>query len=366
MSTERIETVIIGAGQAGLATGYHLQRCGRPFVILEGNERVGDGWRQQWDSLRLFSPARFDSLPGMAFPAPPWSYPGKDEVADYVEAYAARFSLPVRPGTRVERVAPLGDGYLVTAGEQRWEADNVVIATGTFGRTPLCPGSPTSSTRASVSCTPAEYRRVDQLREGPVLVVGASHSGGDIAYEVALSHPTTLVGRDTGELPFTPGKPMARIVFPIVVFLGRHVITRRNPIGKHAMARSASTVGRLLRVKRKDLAERGVERVTERVVGVQEGLPVLEGGRVVEAANVVWCTGFRQAFDWVDVLVLDDHGWPQEYRGVVPDAPGLLLHGAGVPVLVLLDADRRCVARRGAHRPAHRPAAAVACSGAAR
>ena len=327
MSTERIETVIIGAGQAGLATGYHLQRCGRPFVVLEGNERVGDGWRQQWDSLRLFSPACFDSLPGMAFPAPPWSYPGKDEVADYFEAYAARFSLPVRPATRVEQVAPFGDGYLVTAGDRCWEADNVVIATGTFGRTPLVPDFADQLDPGIRQLHSSEYRRVDQLREGRVLVVGASHSGGDIAYEVALTHPTTLVGRDTGELPFTPGRPLARIVFPIVVFLGRHVITRRNPIGRHAMAEDRLHGGPLLRVKRRDLAERGVERLTERVVGVQDGLPVLEGGRVVEAANVVWCTGFRQAFDWIDGLVLDDHGWPREYRGVVPDAPGLFFTG---------------------------------------
>ena len=189
MSTEHIETVIIGAGQAGLATGYHLQRCGRPFVILDGNERVGDGWRQQWDSLRLFSPARFDGLPGMAFPAPPWSYPGKDDMADYLEAYAARFSLPVRLGTRVERVAALGDGYLVTAGGQCWEADNVVVATGTFGRTPLVPGFADQLDPGIRQLHSSEYRRADQLREGPVLVVGASHSGGDIAYEVGADPP---------------------------------------------------------------------------------------------------------------------------------------------------------------------------------
>lgn len=326
MGIERIETVIIGGGQAGLATGYHLQRRNRPFVILEGNDRVGDGWRQQWDSLRLFSPARFDGLPGMAFPAPAWSYPGKDEVADYVEAYAARFSLPVRPGTRVERVQRLEEGYLVTAGDRRWEADNVVIATGTYGRTPVVPSFADQLDPGIRQLHSSEYRRVDQLREGPVLVVGASHSGGDIAYEVALTHPTTLAGRDTGELPFTPGRPMARIVFPIVVFLGRHVITRRTPIGRHAMEEIRFHGGPLLRVKRKDLAERGVERVTERVVAVEDGLPVLEGGHAVPTANVVWCTGFRQSFEWVDVP-LDQHGWPHEYRGVVAGSPGLYFTG---------------------------------------
>jgi putative flavoprotein involved in K+ transport len=203
----------------------------------------------------------------------------------------------------------------------------VVIATGTYGRTPLVPGFADQLDPGIRQLHSSDYRRVDQLREGPVLVVGASHSGGDLAYEVALTHPTILVGRDTGEMPFTPGRPTARVVFPIVVFLGRHVITRRTPIGRHAMEEIRFHGGPLLRVKRRDLAQRGVERVTERVVGVQGGLPVLEGGRVVEAANVIWCTGFRQAFDWIDGLALDERGWPHEYRGVVPGAPGLYFTG---------------------------------------
>jgi putative flavoprotein involved in K+ transport len=328
MDTQHIETVIIGAGQAGLATGYHLQRRGRPFVILEGNQRVGDGWRQQWDTLRLYSPARFDALPGMPFPAPPFSYPGKDEVADYFEAYAARLDLPIRLGTRVERVtAREGGGYVVTTGTQRLEADNVVIATGTFGRAPLVPSFADQLDPGIRQLHSSEYRRPEQLREGPVLVVGASHSGGDIAYEVALSHPTVLCGRDTGELPIRLGSPSARLAFPVVLFLGRHVITRRTPIGRHAKDEIRFHGGPLLRVKRRDLANRGVERVTERVVGVEGGRPVLAGGRVVEATNVVWCTGFQQSFDWVDLPVFDDHGWPEEERGVVAKAPGLFFCG---------------------------------------
>src|SRR5215204_2599480 len=98
---ERVETVIIGAGQAGLSVGYHLARRGKRFVILEANARVGDSWRARWDSLRLFSPARFDGLDGMPFPASPHSFPLKDEMADYLEAYVARFQLPVRTGMPV-------------------------------------------------------------------------------------------------------------------------------------------------------------------------------------------------------------------------------------------------------------------------
>jgi len=137
--TEHVETVIVGAGQAGLATGYHLQRAGRPFVILDGGARVGDGWRQQWDSLRLFSPAQADGLPGMPFPGPRWSFPTKDQFADYLESYAAQYRLPVRPRTRVDRVARRDEGFTVTAAGREIHADNVVLCTGTFGRTPQVP-----------------------------------------------------------------------------------------------------------------------------------------------------------------------------------------------------------------------------------
>ena len=129
-SVPRFDTLVIGGGQAGLAVGYHLAKGGRPFQILDANVRVGDAWRKRWDSLRVFTPARYDGLPGQPFPGPPHAFPSKDEVADYLEDYAARFSLPVRPGIRVERVSRHGDQFLVTAGDQRFEADNVVIASG--------------------------------------------------------------------------------------------------------------------------------------------------------------------------------------------------------------------------------------------
>jgi glycine/D-amino acid oxidase-like deaminating enzyme len=148
---EHLETVIIGGGQAGLSVGYHLARRGRRFVILDANQRVGDAWRKRWDSLRLFTPARYDGLPGWPFPAPAWSFPTKDEVADYLEAYAARFDLPVRTGVRVDGLSRQADRYVVAAGDRRFEADHVVARTSAPGSPP----SPPSSTRASSSCIPA-------------------------------------------------------------------------------------------------------------------------------------------------------------------------------------------------------------------
>lgn len=328
MTTESVETVIIGAGQAGLATGYHLRKRGRPFVILDGNARVGDNWRAQWDTLRLYTPKKYDGLPGLPFPGERWSYPTKDEVADYLESYAVHFDLPVRTGTRVDKLEPLsGGGYAVTTGEHRILADNVVAATGTFGRTPYLPDFAVDLDPAIRQLHSSEYRRPEQLKDGPVLVVGASHSGTDIAYEVATSHHTVLCGRDPGQIPVRLEKRGARVFFPVFLFLGRHLITRRTPIGRKAMHELRYHGGPMLRVKRSDLTGRGVERVPNRVAGVQNGRPVLDDGRVLDVANVVWCTGFQQVFDWIRLPVIGADGWPEELRGVAADAPGLFFCG---------------------------------------
>lgn len=324
---EHVDTVIIGAGQAGLSVGYHLAKLGHRFVILDGNQRVGDNWRSHWDSLRLYSPAGWDSLPGMPFPAPTWAYPTKDQVADYLAAYAERFSLPVRTGVRVSRVSKQDSTYVVEAGSSVYEADNVVVASGTFGRTPNIPAYASELDPAITQLHSAEYQNPGQLRDGPVLVVGASHSGGDIAYEVAGSHPTVLCGRSTGQIPFRIDGKAARVIFPILFLLWTHVVTIRTPMGRKLRAEERFHGAPLLRVKPSDLAKLGVERVYERVAGVRDGKPMLDGGRVLDVANVVWCTGFRQDFSWIDLPVIREDGWPEEEYGVVPSSPGLYFCG---------------------------------------
>lgn len=327
MTIEHIETAIIGAGQAGLATAYYLQRRGRPCLILDSNARVGDNWRTHWDSLRLYSPARSDGLPGLPFPGPGWSYPTKDQVADYLAAYAERFHLPVRSLAHVDQLRPSDGRYRLRIGDDLLVADNVVVATGTFGRTPRIPDFALDLDPSIRQLHSSEYRRPAQLKPGPVLVVGASHSGTDIAFEAAEGHPTILVGRDPGQLPVRLDHWSARLFLPVLVFLGKHVITRRTPIGRHAMKEIRFHGLPMLRVKRSDLKARGVDRILDRVSGAESGRPVLANGRVLDVANVVWCTGFRQVFDWIDLPIFDASGWPREIRGVVPDAPGLFFCG---------------------------------------
>jgi len=322
---ELVETVIIGGGQAGLAVGYYLKKHGRPFVILDANERIGGSWRTRtWNSLRLFTPARYDGLPGWAFPAPGWSYPTARETADYLEAYAARFDLPVRTGMAVSRLTKDGDRYVVECGERRFEADRVVVATGFYGK-PAVPDFASELDPRIVQMHSSAYRDPTQLRPGGVLLVGAGNSGADIGVEVCATHRTWLSGRDKGQVPFRIEHPLRRVVLPVLWFVASHVLTLKTPIGRKVRPHVLASGAPLIRVKSADLLAAGVERVPK-TVGVSDGLPVLEGGRIMDVANVIWCTGFRQDFSWIEVPVFAEDSEPVHERGVASE-PGLYFVG---------------------------------------
>jgi putative flavoprotein involved in K+ transport len=327
---ERVETLVLGGGQAGLAVGYYLTRRDLPFIILDANERIGDSWRKRWDSLRLFTPARYNALPGMPFPGAPRSFSAKDEVADYLEVYAARFELPVRTGVRVKRLSRNGGRFVVEAGDRHLEAENVVVAMGSH-QAPWVPPFAPELDPGIVQLHSAAYRNPSQLSEGPVLLVGVGNSGGEIAVEVVKEHPTWLAGQESGNVPFRIERAPARFVFLPLMFrvIGHRVLTVRTPIGRKMRPKLLSHGAPLVRVKPTDIVAAGVERVP-RVVGVRDGLPLLEDGRVLEAANVIWCTGFRPDFSWIDLPVFGDEEDPIEpihQRGIVTDVPGLYFVG---------------------------------------
>ncbi|WP_405737643.1 NAD(P)/FAD-dependent oxidoreductase [Streptomyces sp. NBC_00028] len=325
--TERIETVVIGGGQAGLATGYHLARAGRSFVILEAGERVGDSWRARWDSLRLFSPARFDGLPGLPYPGPAWAFPTRDEFADYLQAYAGWAELPVRTGIRVRRLSYDGTRYVVeTDGETRYEAENVVVAAG-YDRLSKMPAYAGELDPGVTQLHAVDYRGPGQLQDGPVLIVGAGNSGADIAVELAASRRVLLSGPHPGQIPWRIERRASRVLTPVLFFLFRHVLTVRTPMGRRLRPKVLAHSAPLIRVKAADLKAAGVERV-DRVVGVRDGLPELADGRRAEVANVLWCTGFRPDTSWIDLPVFDgEDGEPAQRRGVVPSQPGLYFVG---------------------------------------
>jgi putative flavoprotein involved in K+ transport len=322
---ERFDTAVIGGGQTGLTVGYHLALRGQSFVILDAHERIGDSWRQRWDTLRLFTPARYNGLPGYPFPAAAWSFPTRDEMADYLKAYAARFDFPVRSGIRVDRLSRQAHRYVLTSGDYRMEADNVVVAMASYQR-PRVPHCAAELDPGIVSLHSGEYRNPAQLRDGNVLVVGAGNSGADIALDVAGEHPTWLSGRHVGHLPVRIEGAAARLLAPALLRgLFHHVLTVRNPLGRTVRPRVLSRGGPLIRVTPRDISAAGIDRVP-RVTGVRDGLPMLADHRVLEVSNVVWCTGFRPDFSWIDLPGFEAQD-PWRHCGVIPDHPGLYFVG---------------------------------------
>ena len=366
---ERVQTIVIGGGQSGLSTGYHLAREGVRFLILESGERIGDVWRKRWDSLRLFTPARFDGLAGMPFPAPADSFPTKDAMGDYLEAYAKRFNLPVRTGVRVTRVCRKGDGYMVEAGDRRFEADHVVVAMAHY-QAPRVPAFARDLDPSLVCLHSSEYRNPAQLQPGGLLVVGAGNSGSEIAMELAPRHQTWMAGRDTGHIPFRIDGLAGRLLLVRLVLrvIFHRVLTVRTPLGRKVRPQVISKGGPLIRVKPRDLLRARVERVP-RVTGVRHGMPVLEDGRVLDVRNVIWCTGFHPAFSWIDLPVLDDHGEPRHASGIVPGQPGLyfvglhFLHALSSTMIHGVSRDAERVARAVAARVRAAKSAAPAGDG---
>lgn len=353
---ESIDTVVIGGGQAGLSVGYFLAKQGRSFVILDANERVGDSWRNRWDSLTLFTPARFNGLAGMPFPATRAKFITKDEMADYLETYAATFDLPVRGGRTVDRLSRVGDRYLVTAGDESFDAANVVVAMGN-SQTPWVPSFASELDPDIVQIHSKDYRNPSQLRPGRVLVVGAGNSGADISIEVVKDHTTWMAGKESGHIPFRIETFIARhVLVSIVRFVGHYLLNVKTPVGRKVRPKLIDKSAPLVRVKPRDLVAAGVKRVP-RVIGVRDGLPVLEDDQVLEVENIIWCTGFRPGFSWIDLPILGDRQEPAHERGVVASQPGLYF--VGLHFLYSMTSETVTGVQRDAKRIAEQVAARV-------
>jgi putative flavoprotein involved in K+ transport len=326
MSDQQLGTVVIGGSQAGLAVGYYLKQRGLPFVILDENDRIGDAWRKRWDSLRLFTPGRYDGLPGMAFPGSPWAYPTKDETADYLEAYARAFELPVRTGVKVDRLSKTEDRFEVRCSQHTLFAENVVVATGAF-HNPRVPSFARELDQSIVQLHSKEYRNRSQIKEGGVLVVGAGNSGAEIALELAPHHQTWLSGPDTGQEPARAGSRLDHLLTPLMWFAATR-LTVKTALGRKLRDRFLDPPRGipLGRVRRKDFAPAGIKRVP-RTAGVKNRYPLLEDGTVLTVSNVIWCTGFRPDYHWIDLSLATHNGLPIHDRGIVASCPGLYFIG---------------------------------------
>jgi putative flavoprotein involved in K+ transport len=324
---ERVSVIVIGAGQSGLSVGYHLKRLGLEFIIVDANARVGDSWRQRWDSLRLFTPNRFNGLDGMPFPGPRYAFPTKDEMGDYLESYAGHYQLPVLHGVRVNRLWREGDRYLVDAGSRQFEADHVVVAMASYqGR--KVPAFAKELSPEIVQLHSCEYKSLSQLQPGSVLIVGTANSGAEIAMETATAHPTWIAGRDVGSMPFNiKSYWVQRVVLPLLFRVVFHrILTVRTPMGRKVRGKMIGAGLPRIRQRRTELDSVGV-RWVDAVTGVTNGLPQLADGRTFDVPNVIWCTGYDLGLSWIDLPIFEVNGEPRQKSGLVDGEPGLYFVG---------------------------------------
>jgi putative flavoprotein involved in K+ transport len=344
--TQEIETIIIGGGQAGLSVGYGLAKAGKEFLILDANHNVGDAWRNRWDSLKLFTPAYLNGLEGLPFPGPQHKFVSKDEMADYLESYAEKFKLPVQTRTRVDRVHENGQGFIINAGDKSFKAKNVVVAMTNYQK-PKVPTFAKNIASDIVQMHSKDYRNPSQLKEGSVLIVGAGNSGADIALELVKGRRTFVSGNDVGHIPFRIESTIARyLLIRLVRFIGHYLLTIRTPMGRKIRPHVLTNSGPLVRVKPNDLKKAGVERVPK-VIGTQDGLPVVEGGQVLHVQNIIWSTGFTPGFSWIDLPVFGENQEPDHVRGVVKKKPGLFF--VGLNFLYAMTSDTITGTRRDAN-----------------
>jgi putative flavoprotein involved in K+ transport len=306
-TTRRPEVIVVGGGQAGMAAGYYLAQAGIPFLILDAGTAAGESWRQRWDSLELFTPARYSSLPGMRFPGDPRHYPGKDEVAAYMQAYARAFALPVRYGTRVTSLEQSPGGYRLHTSPGVYEAGQVIVATGAYQQ-PFIPPIAAELSSDVTQLHSAAYRNPAQVPGRKVLVAGAANSGAQIAADLVPTHQVWLSqGAPIRRMPrrivgisiHSVGDRLGLIPAPFDTWRGR---TQRGDL----------LVGASLR----QLVRRHGIQLLARATGAHERTIRFADGRELDVDTVVWATGYRPDYSWIDLPVLGPDGLPRHQRGI--------------------------------------------------
>jgi putative flavoprotein involved in K+ transport len=321
MKNVRFDTVIVGAGQAGLAAAYYLKKTDKDFILLDEGEQIGDSWRRRWDSLRLFTPSQHDGLPGLPFPAHRGTLPTKDEMADYLSDYAAKFSLPVQLCTKVLELNKVSDGYEIITSKGTVYSDHVIVTTGTNPKAHI-PSFASELDKKIVQIHSSNYKNPQQFPASDTLVVGAGTSGVEIAIELSESRHTMIAGRPTPHIPDFALR-YAGIVYWWFI---HHMLTLRTPIGRKVRLKIMSGGAPLISVSIEDVKKAHVEHLP-RLMGTKNGLPQLEDGRILTVASIVWATGYRPDFSWIKFDVSDKQGWPLTNRGVSEKFPGLYFVG---------------------------------------
>jgi len=356
----RHDVIVVGAGQAGLAMGYFLARQGHNFTILEAAEEPAAAWRERWDSLKLFTPARYDALPGLAFPGDPWDYPGRDDVVTYLTDYARHFELPVEFNSRVRAIRKTNSTYLIELDDRTYETDQVVVATGPF-QVPFVPPIAKRLGPAVLQLHSTAYRKPQDIGEGRVLLVGGGNTGFQIAEELSGSHEVHLsVG--TRQMPL-PQRILGRDLFWYLDKTGLIRKTTASRIGRR-MSQKDTLIGSRPRA----LTRRHGVKLHPRAAGAEGATVTFDDGTKLNIRTVIWSTGFRPDYSWIDLPVFGEKGRVNHQRGVT-DSPGLYFlglswqHTRGSALLGWVKDDAEHIAQQiNAFRPSA-PAGAPALEG---
>jgi putative flavoprotein involved in K+ transport len=337
------DVVVIGGSQAGLATGYHLAQRGLSFVILDAGPEVGHAWRSRWDSLKLFTPAQYSGLPGMAFPSPRDTYPSKDDVASYLQTYASAFDLPIKLNAKVTSLTKRGGGYLVTTADGGFTASNVVVATGPF-QIPFVPPAAGELDETVTQIHSADYRNPAQLPDGHALVVGGGNSGFQIAEELAATRKVDLaVGK---RVPSLPQRLLGKDLFWWLSGVGFMKVSTDSRLGRRLSERDVLIGSSARRLRRSGVTMRA------RLTSAVGRRALFEDGSDQDVDAVVWATGYRPDFSWIDVPDVKGASDRIVHRRGVTDAPGLFFvgltwqHTRGSALIGFVNDDAAFIARR--------------------
>ena len=316
------DVIVIGAGQAGLSIGYYLQKQQRRFLLLDKNERIGESWRERYDSLVLFTPRRYCDLPGLPFPGERDGLPTKEDAANYLEEYARHFQLPIQLGTDVIQVTKTNIGFAVRTNKELYHTEKLVVATGPF-HTPYLPPIVADLSDEVLQVHTSSYKNERQLKDGPVLIVGAGNSGAQLAVELAASRAVTFsMGQSRSFLPlsflgktiFDYMRATGILTAPITSWLGKRLSKKPDPIFGY-------------RAELRQLEQTGQIQMVRKTVSIKGATATFAGGHQERITNIIWATGFRPEYEWLDIPeAISEKGAPLHQRGVSV-VPGLFFLG---------------------------------------
>ncbi|PGM97301.1 flavin-containing monooxygenase [Bacillus cereus] len=307
-----LDAIIVGAGQAGLTMGYYLKQAGYSFLLLEAEKRIGDSWRNRYDSLQLFTPREFSSLPGMILKGEGNGFPYKDEIATYLEEYTRFFQLPVQVQTEVLKIRKKKEIYEIHTPKEILQSKKVIIATGGFQQ-PYIPSFSKHLSTHIFQIHSSQYKSSSQVPKGTVLVVGGGNSGMQIAVELAKTHEVTM--SISHSLTFLPLHLFRKSIFNWLEKIGLLYAETNTKRGKWFQKRKDPIFG----FEGKELIRNGAIKLQEKVVSASENNIMFQNGDTYSAESVIWSTGFVQGYKWIEIeKAVNENGFPNHIKGISP------------------------------------------------